>query len=305
MHRIEDFHTPLNTHLVPGTIYLVYGSDQQVKLELKKRGIPYQVLYEPTYEQMESEFKNGPSVELFDSQTVDALLIFPKQFKAINDRKVKPEDRHVVPNYQQMIVSDRRICFVIGDPHNYHPKDLKAFYKKLEGGKFVSLVMPDGYGIGGTPEEWNRFPITYARDGDCPAELSDQTLGESLIAELGTWKGVRQWRGVPRRHFYRLFLERGAGCANIISLLAYSRDYRCRDLIPWISPFLNRLNNESGWIRPGDLLGPFALWVYRASTRWAQPYQDGLKRLSFSGRKQLIFAPSTEAVDQYCRYLPD
>lgn len=301
MLRFDDLHCPLDTALTPGTIYLVYGSDQQVKLELMRRGIPYSLLYRPSYEEMEQAFADGGDGFLSDG--IDALIVFPASFKTINDKPLRPEDRQAVPNYQMLQVSSQRIIFIVGDPEAT-TTDLKSFYKKLEGGQFVSLIMPEGYGIEGTPPEWNRFPLGWVRQSQWSGEPSDEDLGNRLIGMLGTGEGIQTWRGITRNVYYRLFQEREGKAASIIRLLQYSPDYKCRDLTPWLSPFLNRLNHET-WTHPGNLLGRFALWVYRATHKWQRPYRDGLKRISLSGRRQLIFSPSAEAARQFPDYLSD
>lgn len=286
--NIEDLEDPVPTETKPGFIYLIYGSDQQIKIHLWKKEIPYQLLIHPTYYEVEqaiAECSYGP----FDSRT-DALIIIPKSYKVIHNRKPKEEDKHSIPNYQKLQVSPKRIVFIVGDPYETSP-ELKQFYKKLEGGVFKSLVL----------DEEDRFPLSWMRHFSSPTE-EESDLFESLMKSLFKKEGVDQWRGINRNEFYRLFQTIDGDFSSFERLLFSRSEYACRDLHPWISPFIYWLNQER-WQYPGELLGLFALWVYRCGTLWKEPYEEGLKKLKGNTSYYLVFNPSLKAKRSFFRYL--
>jgi len=286
--KIEDLEDPVPTETKPGQIYLIYGSDQQIKIHLWKRKISYQLLVYPTYYEVEQALAHSSYGPL--DKSVDALIILPKTYKVIHNRKPKEEDKHSIPNYQKLQVSSRRIVFIIGDPYD-NPPELKQFYKKLEGGVFKSLVL-DGE---------NRFPLSQKRSL-YRLEDGDSDLFESLIESLHTKRGVSRWRSINRNEFYRLFKMIDGGLSPFEKMLFSRSEYACRDLYPWVLPFIHRLNKEK-WQYPGELLGLFALWVYRCKALWSEPYQEGLKSLkSTNSGYYLVFNPSLQAKRTFLRY---
>lgn len=281
-----------------GYIYLVYGSDQQIKIELKRKSIPYSILYEPTFDVVE-QLLIEPEEDIF-STSLRGLIIFPKTYKVLNDRKPSETDQYVIPNYQKLQVSSKLITFIIGDPY-YNTKELKDFYKKLEGGRFVSLILNQDNSL---PEDYQRFPISYWRQYNKESYLSESDLFEELMNVLGTKEGIFRWKSISRQEFYRIFLEQDGFASPFTRLLHSKSSWACRDLAPWLGLVLTRLNKER-WACPGELLGRFALWVYRASSLWAKPYQDGIKRIQNSQYNLLVFNPSNLSKIKYQSYILD
>jgi hypothetical protein len=288
---------PLDLEFTPGKVYLVVGSDQQIKLELRKRGISYRFLYHPSYGEVEEAFAEDHEDPF--STSLEAVVIIPKSYKTTRDRTAHPD---AVPNYQKLIVSPRKIGFIVGNPYQ-KTNELSDYYKKLQGGQFEKLVLPNGYAPE-APESYQRFPLTFVKQQEAPSgDFIEGELFKRKMKSLGTKEGIADWFSIRRSEFYLMFLEREKSCV-FIDKLFFDEDYKCRDLIPWLSPFVTRLNKER-WNKPGNLLGRFALWVYRTRVLWKESFKEGLKWISSNNRSILIFNPSKEAVNRYWDYLEE
>lgn len=267
-----------------GIVYLVYGSDQQIKLELLRRGIPYEALIHPSYEEVERVFATE-SNDLFEDQ-LRATIIIPKSYKLIDDNpRTGKKGKWSIPNYTNIRIAQSHIFFVIGDPYE-ETKELKSFYDGLKGGIFYELKLPEP-----------RFPLTELRHSEITLENPDlfTRLMKDLLANR-----VDSWRSLNRNQFYR-FLGTPNKCP-LINSLYWHPTYKCRDLIPWLNPFITQLRKER-WQHPGDKLGLFARWVQRASTIWAEDFSKGLFWMTFRGKDILLFNPSQQAIENYPKYL--
>ena len=269
---------------VGGVVYLVYGSDQQVKVELLRRNIDYETVIHPSYEEAERVFST--ETEDILSKELKATIIFPKSYYLLyDDPRSAKKGKWSIPNYSTLHISNSKVFFIIGDPYE-DTKELEEFYANLKGGSFYELKLPE-----------DRFPLTNIRQQKSGLEAIDSYT--RLIEDLVS-RRTESWRAINRNNFYRLFGSKDK--CPVINSLYWHPSHKCRDLIPWLSPFVTQLRNERRQ-HPGDRLGMFALWVKRASTVWSEPYRKGLVWLNFRGKDILLFNPSQKAIEQYPLYL--
>lgn len=303
----------LSEELEPGVVYLVEGTDQQLQWLVAQLGVPSRLVLHPDYKTLDRLLAASNPFR----PAREACLIYPYQLQLGRD-KVLSSDRYQyhLPLYPHRVVGDNYYFLNASNGEGKLSEEAKALYKKVEGGPYRQLSLRDTvfYPKDGANELALRFPYRLQRadqtgDSNLPDLLNlhrESHWGtKSLILDLGTRKSLQSWGALTPQDMHRYFLPVGTRPGNVVETLNGARgpNLSCRTLVPWLMPFLERVQRNH--YKGGFWLYLFALWVYLASTVWAEgDYRTGFS--SFTNRrgyKQLAFSPSQKAKEKYLAFL--
>lgn len=283
--------------LKPGRVYITYGTAQQIHWLFQNEELNITTLWQPTTKQIRQEIGDNHKVAELFSDPPRVVIIHPAKLegtkfikplskKGSGGNKTVPNDARL-PSEQYFKVHPSVYCFVICCDAN---GDLDPKKKR----QAASL-------IGGCYEELNLQHLDYEDDtlnGDmlplsalkglhAPTIIGDPY--KDIINDLLTLEGVSRWGGFNRKEFFKLFLLPEHKYPPLLSKA------KALCLLPYIEPFIKKIESSHHFCNNLYLLHSFAYWVYCSTFYWSHGTNQGLGVYTKRGAECYKFWPSTKA----------